>query len=132
MNKTDKSSLEAVINQAKEGFINTLVFALEARDRYTKGHSQRVAFYAKLISEMLNMGPSMQKQIYTGGIMHDIGKIGIPDAVLFKPGRLSENEYEMVKYHSIFSYHIVKKIKGLKDVWVYPVMVRGHLYRTFQ
>jgi len=126
MKEIDKPLLETIIKQLEEGFINTLVLSIEARDPYTRGHSHRVAFYGRLISQALNLDTLIQKQIYIAGLLHDIGKIGIPDSVLFKPGRLSENEYEMVKYHPIFSYNIVKQIKNLKDFEIYSLMVRAH------
>ena len=126
MRKAEEPLLKKIIEQAEEGFINAMVLSIEARDPYTKGHSRRVAFYGHIISQELNLDPSMQNQIYIGGLLHDVGKIGIPDSVLLKPTRLSETEYEMVKYHSIFSYEIVKQLKSLKDFDMYALMVRAN------
>jgi diguanylate cyclase (GGDEF)-like protein len=101
MKEIDKPLLETIIKQPEEGFINTLVLSIEARDPYTRGHSHRVAFYGRLISQGLNLDISMQRQIYIAGLLHDIGKIGIPDSVLFKSGSLKNFEIYslMVRAH---------------------------------
>ncbi len=97
-------------------FVETFVNIIEARDLYTKGHSQRVAMYAQAMAKALSLDEEHQTAIYKAGLLHDIGKIGIPDNILLKPGRLSENEYEIIKYHSLFSYELLKRIEHFKDL----------------
>ena len=98
----------------EEEFIESFVNLMEARDIYTKGHSQRVAFYAKNIAMELNLDEKTRDSMYRAGLLHDIGKIGIPDNVLLKPGKLSENEYNIMKYHPVFSYEILKNLEHFK------------------
>ncbi len=103
-----------------KSFLESFVRMMEARDSYTKGHSQRVAFYAKSIAKALGYNQVEQEKIYTAGLLHDIGKIGIPDNILLKPGKLTPNEYKIIKNHAEFSYQIIKNIKQFKDIsdWV--------------
>ncbi len=100
----------------EESFLESFVLMMEARDVYTKGHSLRVAYYSSSIARALELPEKQQKKIYIAGLLHDIGKIGIPDNILLKPGKLSPNEYEIIKHHVEFSYQIIKNIKSLKDI----------------
>jgi HD-GYP domain-containing protein (c-di-GMP phosphodiesterase class II) len=93
-----------------------LLNSIEARDSYTEGHSRRVGEYAKFIAKILGYDEKFQNDILTAGLFHDVGKVGIPDIILLKPTRLSPNEYEIMKMHSIFSYEILKNAEILKDV----------------
>ncbi len=83
-----------------EESIYSLVDMMERRDSYTAGHSKRVANYAFLIAQKLNLCEDDLKLIYRAGMLHDIGKIEIPDAVLLKPESLTAGEYELIKKHS--------------------------------
>ena len=96
--------------------IETLVNSIEARDKYTRGHSRRVAEYARYIARVVGFDSDFQRNIFTAGLFHDVGKIGIPDIVLLKPGKLSPNEYKIMKLHSVFSYEILKDMDTLKPV----------------
>ncbi len=96
--------------------IETLVNSIEARDKYTEGHSRRVAEYARYIAKVIGFDNDFQRDIFAAGLFHDVGKIGIPDIVLLKPGKLSPNEYKIMKLHSVFSYEILKDIEMLKPV----------------
>ncbi len=107
----DKDAIEALLN------------AIEARDRYTEGHSRRVGEYAKFIAKILGFNEEYQDNIYKAGLFHDVGKIGIPDVILLKPTRLSPNEYKIMKMHSIFSYEMLKHVEMLSDV---ILGIRGH------
>ena len=107
----DKDAIEALLN------------AIEARDRYTEGHSRRVGEYAKFIAKVLGFDETYQNNIYKAGLFHDVGKIGIPDVILLKPSKLSPNEYKIMKMHSIFSYEILKHVEMLSDV---IMGIRGH------
>ncbi|WP_051453568.1 HD domain-containing phosphohydrolase [Hippea sp. KM1] len=97
-------------------FLEALIYAMESKDPYTKGHSQRVARYASLIAAKLNLNEEEQEELYKAGLLHDIGKIGIPDNILLKPGKLTPNEYRIIQYHPIFSYEIVSKIEQFKPL----------------
>ncbi|MEA1995119.1 MAG: HD domain-containing protein [Campylobacterota bacterium] len=96
--------------------IETLVNSIEARDKYTRAHSRRVAEYARYIAKVIGFDNDFQRDIFTAGLFHDVGKIGIPDIVLLKPGKLSPNEYGIMKLHPVFSYEILKDMDTLKPV----------------
>ncbi len=114
------SRLNSILTETEEKFTESFVLMMEARDTYTKGHSQRVAFYARKIAETLALSETERSMLYIAGIVHDIGKIGIPDAVLLKPGKLTEEEYKIIQYHSEFSYQIIKDINRFNTIadWV--------------
>lgn len=94
--------------------IMTLVAAMEAKDSYTQGHSFRVSEYAVKIAEHMGLSAAEVEEIQISGILHDIGKIGISDLILTKPGLLSPEEYEEVKKHPSIGMRILDKI-GLSD-----------------
>lgn len=100
----------------EESFLESFVLLMEARDIYTKGHSLRVAYYAKKIAEAIGEPIARQKKYYIAGLLHDIGKIGIPDNILLKPGRLTPHEYEIIKNHAEFSFQIIKNVKSFQDI----------------
>lgn len=81
--------------------VTTLVNAVDAKDPYTNGHSNRVALYAREIAKLDGKSEAYQDRIYYIGIVHDIGKIGIPDSILEKPGRLTDEEFGVIKTHSV-------------------------------
>ncbi len=110
--------LEEKLKQEKEltnSIIKSLVRGIEIRDSYTRGHSERVAFFAKRIAEEMGLSEEETMSIYMAGLLHDVGKIGIPDSILLKPGRLSDKEYEIIKIHPILSYELLKHIEPLKN-----------------
>jgi len=84
-----------------------LITTIELRDAYTQGHSRRVAQYAKEFAAHLGLDKKIQNNIYLAGLLHDIGKVGIPDTLLLKPTRLTPKEYEIVQLHSTLSGQIV-------------------------
>lgn len=91
--------------------IRTLVNAIDARDPYTRGHSERVATISRLLAEHLQMPHSDCEDIYVSGLLHDIGKIGVPDHVLRKPGRLTDEEFESIKQHPTIGCQILSGIQ---------------------
>lgn len=97
------------VSNSKE-VINTLVKAIEARDTYTHGHSERVTLYAEIISEIMGITEEEIKVINNAAILHDIGKIGINDAILNKPLSLTEEEFAQVKKHSEIGEEILCKL----------------------
>jgi len=98
-----------------EKIVKSLVRGIEIRDSYTRGHSERVAFFAKKIAQEMGLSEKEVEAIYIAGLLHDIGKIGIPDSILLKPGRLTEEEYEIIKLHPILSHELLKHIDVLKN-----------------
>ena len=116
------ASFYAVRNYARrEGVIlNNLVItltkALEYYDKYTRGHSDRVARYALKIAERLNLDLETTKKIYWAGYLHDIGKIFVPQYILNKPGRFTEEEYNIVKIHPVKSEELVSEIEGMEEI----------------
>lgn len=93
--------------QAKE-LVGRLVRAAEYRDPETGVHIERIAFYARLIAERLGMDPEKCSQIAEAAPMHDIGKIGVPDAILLKPGKLSDEEMSIMRKHASIGYSILR------------------------
>ncbi len=97
-------------------FVRSLVQSLEARDPYTRGHSERVALIARRIGQQLNLPDEDLNDIYLSGLLHDIGKIGIDDQVLRKPGRLTPQEYEKIQQHPMIGYEILHGLKNLQKI----------------
>ncbi|MPZ98745.1 MAG: HD domain-containing protein [Dehalococcoidia bacterium] len=90
------------VAQIREGYndsIRTLAAALEARDGYTLGHGERVAALSVMIGEQMRLSPVRLRALAQGALLHDVGKIGIPDSVLHKPGALDEHEFAVIKEH---------------------------------
>ena len=96
--------------------IMTIANTIDAKDEYTRGHSRRVAEYASAISLELGFSEKEAEDVRFIGLLHDIGKIGIPDSVLNKPGRLTDEEYEIMKSHTTVGSDILKDIAMIKDL----------------
>ncbi len=92
--------------------IQSLVEALELKDPYTRGHSIRVSRYAAAIAETMELDGEMLRQVELGGHLHDIGKIGVREAVLNKPGKLTADEYEHIMTHPMLGWRILKPLLG--------------------
>jgi HD-GYP domain-containing protein (c-di-GMP phosphodiesterase class II)/putative methionine-R-sulfoxide reductase with GAF domain len=103
--------------------LRSLAGALEARDAYTRGHSQRVADLSDKLAERLGVEEEERREIYSAALLHDIGKIGVRDEVLLKPGKLSEEEMETIRNHPIFGDAILAPLKFLGKV---TGMVKHH------
>jgi len=95
--------------------VNALVRALEAKDKYTRGHSERVAEYSVLCGIEMGLTEDRVIMLKSAALLHDIGKIGIREAVLFKPGKLTDEEYEHIKYHAELSEDIVRGLSYLEE-----------------
>ena len=91
--------------------VESLAVAIDTKDNYTNGHSQRVADYSREIAKRARFSEKDQEEIYIMGLLHDIGKIGIPDAVINKPDKLSDEEYEIIKKHPVMGAKILDNIK---------------------
>jgi diguanylate cyclase (GGDEF)-like protein len=93
-----------------------LVIAVDTKDRYTKRHSEDVARYADFLADRLGMGVELRQAIHVAGLLHDVGKIGIPDQILRKPARLTAEEMEAVQQHVALGYMIVRDVPQLELV----------------
>lgn len=96
--------------------ITALANAVEAKDLYTKGHSQRVARYSQMLAERMGFDRSKQSEIYYIGLLHDIGKIGVRDSVINKKGRLTNEEFNEIKKHPEIGYDILKNITEIPGI----------------
>ncbi len=96
--------------------IESLVAALEAKDNYTSGHSERVAFMTSKLSEGIGIKGVELEDIDIAAHLHDIGKIGVPDKVLNKNGKLLPHEWEYIKAHPRIGFDILSKSNKLKDI----------------
>ena len=96
--------------------METLAGTIDAKDKYTKGHSSRVAEYALKIAEKLGKSEKEQQDIYYLGLLHDIGKIGIPDGIINKTSRLTDEEYEVIKTHPAIGAEILENISELPEL----------------
>jgi hypothetical protein len=118
--------------ETNQSILKTLAVALEERDAYTSGHSQRVAFYMRVIAEKMGFSHEMLDAIYTGGLLHDIGKIGIEDSILMKPGKLTQEEYEIIKTHPVRGESLLRKLyaqtksQDLEKVAAILTITRSH------
>lgn len=101
--------------EAKIENMMILVKSLEERDEYTYGHSQRVANISEKVAKKQGFKEAHIERIKIAAMLHDIGKIGIPDNILRKPGRLSETEFEEIKKHPVKGYEILKKIRRFQN-----------------
>ena len=106
-----------------EQYIYGLVSIVEKRDTYTAGHSTRVANYAELIAKEMGISEERIHVLHRAGMLHDIGKIAIPDSVFLKPSKLTQEEYKLIQEHVIMSYEILNKITIFDDI---KEVVRDH------
>ncbi len=112
-------SLERELRNERDAIlstITTLVSALEARDPYTRNHSSHVAQFAVRLGKEMGLTRSQLYEIHLAGLLHDIGKIGIPDSILLKPAGLTREEYEVMKTHPVLGARILSGIPGLSAV----------------
>lgn len=93
--------------------VEALAAAIDAKDKYTNGHSKRVAEYAREISRRYGYTEAQQDEIYMMGLLHDVGKIGVPDAVINKPARLTDEEFAIIKTHPAIGANILSKTEEM-------------------
>lgn len=114
--QTKESSIELVL---------ALANSLDSRDSYTGTHSKNVAKYAYMIAKEMSLPQTKCDDIYTGGLLHDIGKIGIPEHLLTKNGKLTAEEYKVIQQHTVIGYDTIKHISSFRDAGILD-MVRHH------
>jgi putative two-component system response regulator len=121
-----EQKIQEQTEKVRQSFLNSttsLVNALEAKDKYTHGHSQRVTKIAVAIARELDVPRFMREKIELAGLLHDVGKIGVSEAILNKPGKLSNDEFELVKSHCEIGERILIPIIEDKEILE---MVRHH------
>ena len=104
------------LEQAYMESIQTVRYTVEARDTYTRGHSDRVSEYSVLIGQKLNLSEEDIRRLRIGGLFHDVGKIGVPDSILLKEGKLSDDEYSQIKNHPSIGAHILSTASIFQDI----------------
>ena len=109
--------------ESADSVLLTLAQTIEARDEYTEGHCQRLSRYAVAVGRALGLNARELSDLEHGGVLHDIGKVAIPDAVLFKSGSLSPAEYDVVKTHTVIGDRVCAGLRSLKGV---RAIVRHH------
>ncbi|MDX8387155.1 MAG: HD domain-containing protein [Ghiorsea sp.] len=119
----DNRAVHAALADSMNETLIALVRSLEARDRYTKDHSSRVSMLSVAFAKRLGLDDETIQLIKTGGLLHDIGKVGVADSVLLKPGRYTEQEYSIMKAHPAIGDSILKNMDTLVRE---RLMVRHH------
>lgn len=112
------------LEQTYDKTLTTLITALDARDRETEGHSTRVSAVACRLAQELSLTSHEVKTLERGSLLHDIGKIGVSDAILLKPGPLTEDEWQMMRQHPEIGAHIVGEVPFLADIL--PIVRHHH------
>ncbi len=112
------------LEQAYMESIETLRYTVDAKDPYTRGHSDRVSEYSVLIGKYLSLPEEDLHTLKIGGLFHDIGKIGIPDSILLKPDKLTTDEYSEIKNHPAIGVHILSNAAIFRDI--IPIVKHHH------
>lgn len=110
--KRRQQEYKDITNQALRTIANTI----DAKDAYTKGHSIRVAGYSRELARRLGLSENEQEKVYYMALLHDIGKIGIPDAILNKPGKLTDEEFKIMQEHTRIGYDILKDFTTIPQI----------------
>jgi len=98
------------------GTLHALTSAIDAKDSYTHGHTERVAMLARMLGEKIGLDRETVERLYISGLVHDVGKIGVPEAVLCKPGKLTDDEFELIKMHPEIGGRILQDIRQMQDL----------------
>lgn len=112
--------------QLLQSYFSTLAAALDARDKYTAGHSMRVAEYSIMIGKLSGMNEEQADLLYKSALLHDIGKIGIPDEVLLKDGKLTDEEFAIIRTHPVLGESILLQIEPIDAMADFLPGVRSH------
>jgi HD-GYP domain-containing protein (c-di-GMP phosphodiesterase class II) len=114
----DNQLLYSDLQDLLMGVLHSLTAAIDAKDTYTRGHSERVAQVSRVIARQIGLGEHEIQRAYLAGLLHDIGKIGVPEAILCNPNRLSESEFDVIRQHPDTGARILGDIRQLRDVTV--------------
>lgn len=104
------------VERLSQQVVLTLAKTIDAKDKYTKGHSERVADYSRKIAERMNLSQQEQQEIYWMGLLHDIGKIGIPDTIINKTGKLTDEEFHIIQKHPVIGVDILNTISEIPNI----------------
>lgn len=104
--------------------VETLIRTMQAKDKYTSGHSTRVSRFSLLIAEKLGLNSKEKHQLYLASVLHDIGKIGLPDKLLLRPGKLTAEEMELVKQHPALGVSMIKSLGEMQEI--VPLILHHH------
>ncbi len=120
MSNLKRADIERRHTEERHGFllgtVSALVNAIDAKDTYTCGHSERVAWLSKELAQFLELDEATIEEVHICGLVHDIGKIGIPEAILRKPGRLTDEEFEQIRAHPVIGEDILREVPQLQPV----------------
>ena len=119
----ENSRLYQSLEQASLDAIQALAKAVEAKDPYTHGHSERVADYSERLASVIGVTEKQALNLKLSCMIHDIGKIGIAEKILHKPGRLDQDEHDAIKHHPVIGETIIRPLKGLGDI---ARIIRSH------
>ena len=109
-------TLFADVHGLMMGLLHSLTSAVDAKDAYTCGHSERVALLSRHLAKTIKLADSEVERVYMAGLLHDVGKIGVPEAVLQKPGKLTPEEFDQMKKHPEIGARILADIKQIRDI----------------
>jgi HD-GYP domain-containing protein (c-di-GMP phosphodiesterase class II) len=112
----ENAALYQDLNAMFLGTLEALTASIDAKDTYTLGHSQRVAHLTQLLAKAVGLDERTVSRMHVAGLVHDIGKIGVPEAVLTKPGKLTEEEFAWIRRHPEIGHRILKDIPRLRDI----------------
>ena len=98
------------------GLLHSIVNSVDAKDPYTYGHSERVAFLSRALAQAAKLSPTDCERVYLAGLLHDVGKIGVPDAILCKPGKLTNEEFDALKRHPEIGVRILSPVRQTRDL----------------
>lgn len=127
INDTLKEEIELAYHNIQKHYLETvrsLVAAIDAKDSYTKGHQERVAMFTTLLAKEMGLPAAEVELLQQAAILHDIGKIGVPENILRKAAALTGEEFNVIKQHPIIGAEIVSKVELLKDA--VPVILHHH------
>jgi len=122
----ENAQLYEEIKSTLDSFIQTLAATIDARDPITAGHSRRVTEYTLAIAEQYGCSEEEMEIYRYAALLHDYGKIGVRESVLFKPGRLTEEEYKQIQMHVVYTREILEKIKFRRDHRSIPYIAAAH------
>ncbi|MDQ2798307.1 MAG: HD-GYP domain-containing protein, partial [Armatimonadota bacterium] len=112
---TERLRSQLACSMANFSMLNALVTAVDTKDSYTRRHSEDLMAYSYQIAEALGLDDKTQSLVLMAALLHDVGKIGVPNYILRKPGKLTEEEYRAIKQHPMMGAVIVGAVNGLED-----------------
>ena len=122
--QASNSELFAAQEELTKGLVSAIINAIDAKDCYTAGHSERVASFAHCVATRMGLPKRDCDRIHMAGLLHDVGKIGIPDSVLKKPGKLTDEEFAIIKTHPTIGHSILKHLANIE--YVLPGVLLHH------